>query len=211
MRCDGDRHGQLEPAKDSLATVVLGAAVIVCTGALAAWGAWTRTGASPEQIRQTAEADLRSGRYKQAEAALERIRDLTPRDYFLKAQAARGLRRPDQVLAELAKIPDDHPAAARRACWPGRSSCDGTASAWRAPRCNLRWRGPDARAGAQGAGLHRRDTAEPTRAQRTLPGFSAAGADDVRRVIFLVPYSQHRLGAVRVRPGTQAVRHGRPG
>ena len=53
------------------------AAVIVCTGALAAWGAWTRTGASPEQIRQTAETDLRTGRYKQAEAALERIRDLT--------------------------------------------------------------------------------------------------------------------------------------
>src|SRR4051812_42099297 len=85
------------------------AAVIVGSGALGAWGAWTRTGASPEQIRQAAEADLRTGRYKQAEAALERIRDLTPRDYLLKAQVARGLRRLDQALAELAKIPDDHP------------------------------------------------------------------------------------------------------
>jgi tetratricopeptide (TPR) repeat protein len=89
------------------------AAVIVGSGALAAWGAWTRTGASPEQIRQAAEADLRAGRFKQAEAALHRIRDLTPHDYLLKAQVARGLRRPDLALAELAKIPDDHPAAAR--------------------------------------------------------------------------------------------------
>jgi tetratricopeptide (TPR) repeat protein len=89
------------------------AAVIVCSGALGAWGAWTRTGASPEQIRQAAAADLRAGRYKQAEAALDRLRDQTPHDYLLKAQVARGLRRPDLALAELSKIPDDHPAAAR--------------------------------------------------------------------------------------------------
>ena len=52
-----------------------------------------------------------------------------------------GLRRPDQALADLAKIPDDDPAAPRRACWPGRSSCGGTASAWRQRRCwpRSRW------------------------------------------------------------------------
>src|SRR5262245_36069884 len=88
------------------------AAVIVGSGALGAWGACTRTGAGPEQIRQAAEADLRAGRYQQAGAALARIHDLTPRDYLLKAQVARGHRLPDQALAELARIPDDHPAAA---------------------------------------------------------------------------------------------------
>jgi tetratricopeptide (TPR) repeat protein len=87
------------------------AAVIVGTGALGAWGAWSRSGANPERIRQAAEADLRAGRYKQAATALAKIRDLTPRDYLLKAHVAKGLRRPDQALAELAKIPDDHPAA----------------------------------------------------------------------------------------------------
>jgi tetratricopeptide (TPR) repeat protein len=89
------------------------AAVIVGSGALAAWGAWTRTRAGQEKIRQMAEVNLRAGRYKQAEAALNRLRDLTPHDYLLRAQMARGLRRPDQALAELAKIPNEHPAAAR--------------------------------------------------------------------------------------------------
>ena len=35
------------------------AAVIVGTGALGAWGAWSRSGADPERIRQETEADLR--------------------------------------------------------------------------------------------------------------------------------------------------------
>jgi tetratricopeptide (TPR) repeat protein len=91
----------------------IAAAVVVGSGALGACWAWTRTGAGPDQIRQAAEADLRAGRYKQAGAALARIHDLTPRDYFLKAQVARGLRHPDQALAELAKIPDHHPAGPR--------------------------------------------------------------------------------------------------
>ena len=91
----------------------LAAAVIVGTGALGAWGAWTRRGADPERIRQETEADLRAGRYEHAAAALARLRDLTPRDYFLKAQVAKALRQPDQALADLARIPDDDPAAPR--------------------------------------------------------------------------------------------------
>jgi hypothetical protein len=56
------------------------AAVIVGTGALGAWGAWSRSGADPERIRQETEADLRAGRYEHAAAALAMLRDLTPRD-----------------------------------------------------------------------------------------------------------------------------------
>jgi tetratricopeptide (TPR) repeat protein len=87
------------------------AAVIVGTGALGAWGAWSRSGADPERIRQETAADLQAGRYEHAAAALARLRDLTPRDYFLKAQVEKALRQPDQALADLARIPDDDPAA----------------------------------------------------------------------------------------------------
>jgi tetratricopeptide (TPR) repeat protein len=87
------------------------AAVIVSTGALAAWGAWSRSGADPERIRQETEADLRAGRYEHAAAALARLRDFTSRDYFLKAQVEKALRRPELALADLTRIPDDDPAA----------------------------------------------------------------------------------------------------
>jgi tetratricopeptide (TPR) repeat protein len=90
---------------------LLAAAVIVGLGALGAWGAWSRSGANPARIRQETEADLRAGRYEHAAAALARLRDLTPRDYLLKAQAAKALRRPDEALALLDEIPDDDPAA----------------------------------------------------------------------------------------------------
>jgi tetratricopeptide (TPR) repeat protein len=65
----------------------------------------------PERIRQEAEANLKAGRYEQAAAALTRLRDLTPRDYFLKALVARVLLHTDQALADLARIPDDDPGA----------------------------------------------------------------------------------------------------
>jgi tetratricopeptide (TPR) repeat protein len=87
------------------------AAVIVGTGALGAWGAWSQSGANPARIRQETEADLRAGRYEHAIVALAGLRNLTARDYILKAQAAKALRRPDQALAELARIPDDDLAA----------------------------------------------------------------------------------------------------
>jgi tetratricopeptide (TPR) repeat protein len=87
------------------------AAVILGAGMLGAWGAWSRSRANPARIRQESEADLRAGRYEHAAAALARLRNLTPRDHVLKAQAAKALRRPDQALAELARIPDGDPAA----------------------------------------------------------------------------------------------------
>jgi tetratricopeptide (TPR) repeat protein len=91
----------------------LAAAVIVGAGALGAWGAWSRSGRNPARIRQETEADLRAGRYEHAAAALARLRNLTPRDHVLKAKAAKALRRPDEALAELARVPDDDPAAPR--------------------------------------------------------------------------------------------------
>jgi tetratricopeptide (TPR) repeat protein len=90
----------------------LAAAAIVGMGALGAWGAWSRSAANPERIRQETEADLRAGRYEHAAAALARLRNLTARDHVLKAQAAKALHRPDQAIAELARVPDDDPAAA---------------------------------------------------------------------------------------------------
>ena len=96
---------RLRPRRGVAAAVILGAA------ALGAWGAWSRSGASPARIRQEIEADLRAGRYEHAAAALARLGNLTPRDHMLKAQAAKALRRPDQALVELARIPDGDPAA----------------------------------------------------------------------------------------------------
>ena len=88
-------------------------AVIVGTGALGAWGAWSRSGADPERIRQETAADLGAGRYEHAAAALARLSDLTPGDYFVKAQVAKALRHPDEALAALAMIPDNDPVAPR--------------------------------------------------------------------------------------------------
>src|SRR5262249_24781043 len=103
----------------------------VCTGALGAWGAWSRNRTDPARIRQEIESDLGSGRYEHAAAGLARLRDLTPRDIFLKAQVAKALRHPDSALAglkahaanalpdpdwalaALARIPADDPAAPR--------------------------------------------------------------------------------------------------
>jgi tetratricopeptide (TPR) repeat protein len=105
--------GSNQPRTRSRPQRYLVAAVIVGAGALGAWGAWSRSGANPARIRQETEADLRAGRYEHAASALARLRNLTPRDHVLKAQAAKALRRPDQALAELARIPDDDPAAPR--------------------------------------------------------------------------------------------------
>jgi predicted Zn-dependent protease len=102
-----------QPKTHSRPRRFLAAAMIVGTAALGAWGAWSRSGADPERIRRETEADLRAGRYEHAAAALARLRDLTPRDYLLKAQVQTGLGHRDQALAELARIPDDDPAAPR--------------------------------------------------------------------------------------------------
>jgi predicted Zn-dependent protease len=90
---------------------VFAAAVIVGLSALGAWGAWSRIGANPARIRQESEADLRAGRYERAAAALASLSDPTPRDHLLKAQAAKALRRPNQALADLARVPDGDPSA----------------------------------------------------------------------------------------------------
>ncbi len=137
----GQGHGQVEPGDDSFATLALG-----CRRPyrghrrLGAWGARSRSGANPARIRQQTEADLKAGRYEQAAAGLARLRDLTPRDYFLKAVVARSCATPTKrSLSSPGSRTTTRPPL-RRACWPGRSSCGGTGSNGRRRRCWLRSR-----------------------------------------------------------------------
>ena len=67
----------------------------------------------PGAIRSEAESDLREGRFERAAASLAMLRDPTPRDRLMRAEAARGIGRPDEALDELARIPDDDPASTR--------------------------------------------------------------------------------------------------
>jgi tetratricopeptide (TPR) repeat protein len=58
-----------------------------------------------------AEQDFKAGRHDEAESALRRLNTLrapTPLDTFLRAQIALARNEPDQALAALAVVPDDH-------------------------------------------------------------------------------------------------------
>jgi tetratricopeptide (TPR) repeat protein len=62
------------------------------------------------------EEALKAGRYADVESALrrlERSREPTPLDWFLRAQLALGRNQPDRGLAALAQVPDDHVMAAQ--------------------------------------------------------------------------------------------------
>ncbi len=89
----------------------IAAPVIAAVGALGAWLAWKHVEANPDRIRRAAEADLRSGRYDHAAAALARLRRPTPRDFILKAQVAMALGHPDEAIADLDGIPKGDPTA----------------------------------------------------------------------------------------------------
>ena len=47
---------------------------------------------------------------------------------MLRGQLAVARERPDEALAELARVPDDSPLAPRPGSWPARSSCAAIAS-----------------------------------------------------------------------------------
>jgi tetratricopeptide (TPR) repeat protein len=72
--------------------------------------------ATPDAIWAKAQEDLKAGRYERATAALAglgRMRAPTPSDWFLRGQLARARNQPDEAVACLSRIPDNHPMAPR--------------------------------------------------------------------------------------------------
>ena len=85
---------------------------------LLAWGYRAIRGdaSDPEALWSRAQADLQAGRFdrvEQAVARLGRLREPTPLDRMLRGQLALAIDRPDEALAELARVPDGHLIAAR--------------------------------------------------------------------------------------------------
>jgi tetratricopeptide (TPR) repeat protein len=73
-----------------------------------------RLNADPSRVFLAADAAFKAGRYAEADAALrrlERLRPPTPVDRLLRGEVAQALKDVDRALAELAEVPDDHPAA----------------------------------------------------------------------------------------------------
>jgi tetratricopeptide (TPR) repeat protein len=63
-------------------------------------------------IWDQAERDFLAGHYDQVDSALKRLSRLrkpSPLDFFLKAQRGMAGNQTDQALADLARVPDDHP------------------------------------------------------------------------------------------------------
>src|SRR5690349_3758326 len=89
---------------------------VVVAGLMAAWGVASRVGGDPDRVWLEAQAALQSERIGDAEAAVARLSGLrspTAADWLLRGQLAIARRRPDEALADLARIPDDDPAASR--------------------------------------------------------------------------------------------------
>jgi hypothetical protein len=78
---------------------------------------------TPEAIWDRANQSFQAGRYDDAAAHLahiSRLRALSPVDLFLRAQLANARNDPDQAIADLERIPDDHRLAARARLLAGR-------------------------------------------------------------------------------------------
>jgi tetratricopeptide (TPR) repeat protein len=85
---------------------------------LGGWGFWSlrHPQREPDQIWDEAQEDLKAGRYQQVQQALAQLarrRSPTPLDWFLKAQLSLAQNHPDEAVANLARVPDDHYMAAR--------------------------------------------------------------------------------------------------
>jgi Flp pilus assembly protein TadD len=75
-----------------------------------------RPKADPQALWDEAKADFDQGRYAQADAKLDRVFRLrTPNgwDWMLRAQVSMALGRIDEAIAELDRVPDDHPMASQ--------------------------------------------------------------------------------------------------
>ena len=77
----------------------------------------------PDQVWAQAEAALRGGRLKAAQAALkklEKLRRPTALDWLLRAQVATGSGHDDEALEALRNVPEQHPMAAQAHLLAGR-------------------------------------------------------------------------------------------
>ena len=84
------------------------------------WWVGGRALVDPDAIRREAEVDLQSGRYEEVEDGLARLPAPGPRDWLLKAMAARSRNHPEGALAALARIPDGDPSAAEASLLRGQ-------------------------------------------------------------------------------------------
>jgi predicted Zn-dependent protease len=90
---------------------IFGLVVVVGLSGLAVWR-WYDS--NPARVFARAEQAFHAGHYDEAEVALTRLLALKPPapvDRFLRAEVDAKLNRPGQALAELERIPDDHPLA----------------------------------------------------------------------------------------------------
>jgi predicted Zn-dependent protease len=108
-----------EPARDRRNRRVRLAALglVLALIAIGIWGyrSLRRKGTSPDDLWAQAQADLSAGRYDRVEEAvarLTRLREPTQRDWFLRAQLAVVRNRPEEALADAARVSDDPEMAA---------------------------------------------------------------------------------------------------
>ena len=99
---------------------------IVLLSAVGVWAVWARTGGEgdPDRVWESAEADLKAGRFARVEAALSRLAVLrrpTPLDRVLKAQVAIALGRDDEAVDDLSKVPDGDRMAAQSRLLAGQA------------------------------------------------------------------------------------------
>jgi tetratricopeptide (TPR) repeat protein len=102
-----------KPARRAGAFLLLLGVLLILAWAAIRWS--VRGPESPATLRRDAEVALRSGRLEEAEAAMARLSQLrgpTAEDWVLRAEIALSDDRPDDSIAALGNIPDDHPFAA---------------------------------------------------------------------------------------------------
>jgi predicted Zn-dependent protease len=89
---------------------------IVALGGMWAYWLYRAQTLSAHDLWKQAQDDLQAKRFdrvEQAVARLGRLREPTPLDWFLRAQLAVALDRPDQAIADLSRVPDDNYMAAQ--------------------------------------------------------------------------------------------------
>ncbi len=103
-------------------TSLVAMALAVVVGLGAGWRSW-RGHPDPDRLWAEAERAFLAGDWRRARASLrhlERLRPPTALDRLLGAQLATAEDRPDEALAAIDRIPDDHPMAAQAFLLAGR-------------------------------------------------------------------------------------------